>query len=69
MEGVPTKIRGRALLHEMTACKQLLKIIWKTVDVPGAIRPQIKYCLVFTCLMYCPFLIHTTQRKYYVRIN
>ena len=29
-------------------CKQLLNIIWKTVDVPGGIRPQIKYCLLLS---------------------
>ena len=30
-------------------CKQLLNIIWKTVDVPGGIRPQIK--IILSCLV------------------
>ena len=46
-------------------CEQLLNIIWKTVDVPGGIRPQIKYCLLLSWLMYMhsPFLIHTNPIK------
>ena len=57
------RYNSTSLTNDITQ-KVVIYIIWKAVDVPRGIRPQVKYYLVLSCHLYTVFIaLPFTRRK------